>query len=77
MIDVAKYAGKSCPCHMGHVLEVALVHFYAFLRESLREMHNIPGSFAEDCVICIFCFSCMMCQMRNEIEYGAHKVTGF
>ena len=73
MIDVAKYAEKSCPCAWG----CFCAFFYAFLRESLREMHNIPGSFAEDCVICIFCFSCMMCQMRHEIEYGAHKVTGF
>ena len=73
MMDVARYVGKSCPCVWGCYGAFC----YAFLRKSLREMHNIPGSFAEDCLICTFCFSCMMCQMVNEIHYGVHKVTGF
>ena len=51
--------------------------FYALLRNSLREMHKIPGSFAEDLLYSVFCFVCVNYQMYSEIHYGRYKVTGF
>ena len=69
--NVSGYVGKnsclwcSCGCP-----------FSAFLRQSLRKKHKIPGTCAKDCGICLFCFPCMLCQMVSEIEYGQHKVTG-
>ena len=69
--DVSGYVGEfsSLWCCCGYP-------FAAFLRQSLRKKHNIPGTCAKDCGICFFCFPCMLCQMVAEIKYGQHKDTG-